>query len=183
MTIAGAVLSGGIGEVSGATVNGNIVTVDLINVSDAQRITVKILSVNDGLGISDIFIPMIVRAGDVNGNGEVTASDKSQVQVYLGQATTAANFRSDTVPSGLINSSDISVVNLHSGTPFDSPPTPGLVDVTYEHDNDGRVTRLSVPNGGYDLTSIYDDIGRLQTISYLAAQCQIMVTFTTRHQM
>src|SRR5262249_10455572 len=54
------------------SVDGNVVTVPLTNVGNAQTIHVRLNSVNNS---GNFVIPMSILIGDVNGNGVVNASD------------------------------------------------------------------------------------------------------------
>jgi Dockerin type I domain len=107
----------GAGTVNGTGGNGTAsVAVNLTGVTNAQRITVTLFSVNNGTSMGDISVPMAVLIGDTNGNGTVNSSDVSQTKLQSGQAVTSSNFREDVNPNGTINSSDVSLVKLRSGT-------------------------------------------------------------------
>jgi hypothetical protein len=54
--------------------------------------------------------------GDTTGNGSVNSTDISQTKLQSGQATTAANFRTDVNANGAINATDVSTVKLKSGS-------------------------------------------------------------------
>jgi hypothetical protein len=97
-------------------VNSNQITVNLTNVSNAQRFNINLIGVNDGTTTRDISVPMAVLIGDTTGNGAVNSSDIAQTQSQSGQAVTANNFREDVTVNGLINSSDIALVQSKSGT-------------------------------------------------------------------
>jgi hypothetical protein len=109
--------TGGTASVVGTpTISGNQVTVNLTNVSNAQRLTVNLVGVSDGINTGNISVPMAVLIGDVNGNGLVNSTDISQSQAQSGQPVTGSNFRADVNANGLINSTDISLVQSKSGT-------------------------------------------------------------------
>jgi hypothetical protein len=109
--------TGGTAWVNGApTVSGNQVTINLTNVSNAQRFNIDLIGVNDGTSTTNISVPMAVLIGDTTGNGAVNSSDISQTQSQSGQTVTSSNFREDVTVNGLINSSDISLVQSKSGT-------------------------------------------------------------------
>jgi hypothetical protein len=115
--------AGGTASVSGTpTINGNQVTVNLTNVSNAQTLTVNLLGVSDGTNSGTVAVPMSVLLGDTSGNGLVNSTDISQTQAQSGQAVTLSNFRTDVNSNGLINSTDISTVQSKSGTGLTSPP-------------------------------------------------------------
>jgi CSLREA domain-containing protein len=108
--------TGGVANGGMVSVSGSVVTVPLTNVTNAQRITVKLTSVTDGINIGDVVIPMGILIGDTTGNGSVNASDVSQTKLQSGKAVTSSNFRNDITLNGSINATDISSVKLKSGT-------------------------------------------------------------------
>lgn len=109
--------TGGTASVVGTPiVNNNQVTVNLTNVSNAQRFNINLIGVNDATTTRDISVPMAVLIGDTTGNGAVNSSDIAQTQSQSGQAVTANNFRENVTVNGLINSSDIALVQSKSGT-------------------------------------------------------------------
>jgi hypothetical protein len=97
-------------------VAGNVVTVNLTGVTNAQTIIVTLSGVNDGVNMGDVVVPMSVLQGDTSGNGTVSGTDVSETKLQSGQAVTASNFREDVVVSGGINGSDVAAVKLKSGT-------------------------------------------------------------------
>lgn len=92
------------------------ITLNLTNVSNAQRLTINLVGVNDGTSTRDTSVPMAVLIGDITGNGVVNSSDIAQTQSQSGIPVTASNFRQDVTVNGLINSSDIATVQSKSGT-------------------------------------------------------------------
>jgi hypothetical protein len=109
--------AGGTASVSGTpSVSGNTVTINLTNISNAQRFTINLIGVNDGTGTNNISVPMAVLIGDTTGNGAVNSSDIAQTKSQSGQVVTSSNFREDVTVNGLINSSDIATVQSKSGT-------------------------------------------------------------------
>ena len=94
-------------------VSGNVVTVPLTNVGNAQTIGIALNGVN---GSSNFVIPMSILIGDVNGNSAVNASDVSQTKAQIGQSVSQANFRADVNANGIINASDLSMAKSLSGT-------------------------------------------------------------------
>jgi hypothetical protein len=109
--------TGGTASVVGTPiVSSNQVTINLTNVSNAQRLTINLSGVNDGTNTGNISVPMAVLIGDTTGNGLVNSSDISQTQSQSGQPVTSSNFREDVTVNGLINSSDIALVQSKSGT-------------------------------------------------------------------
>ena len=106
----------GTGSVTNFTVVGNIATVNLTGVTNAQTITVTLAGVSDGTNASDVEAAMSVLIGDTTANGAVNSSDIAQTQSQAGQAVTATNAREDVTVNGAINSSDIALVQSQSGT-------------------------------------------------------------------
>ena len=109
--------SNGTASIKGApVVNGRTVTVNLTNVSNAQKITINLIGVNDGVNTENISIPMGVLVGDVTGNQVVNSTDINDVKSHTGETVSASNFRRDLAASGLINSTDLSMVKSAVGT-------------------------------------------------------------------
>ncbi len=94
----------------------NEVTVNLSGVTNAQRITVTLLNVNDSKNTNNVAVRMGILTGDTTGNGTVSASDVSLTKLKSGQAVDSSNFRKDVNVDGSINASDVSSVKLKSGT-------------------------------------------------------------------
>jgi hypothetical protein len=114
----GCVGSGGVctGNVS---VSGNVVTVPLTNIANAQNISVRINGVNSAgsdAPAANFDIPMGVLAGDTNANRTVNAADVAQTKGRLGQTVDGTNFRSDVNANGAINAADTAIIKQHSGT-------------------------------------------------------------------
>ena len=108
----GIIGSGGVSNGGAVVTSGNVVTIPLTNVADAQTLQVTLNDVN---GTSNVTIPMSVLAGDTTANGSVTASDISQTKLQAGQPVTGTNFRTDLNASGTINATDIGIVKANSG--------------------------------------------------------------------
>src|SRR5438132_6120253 len=68
----GTIGSGGVSDGGMVITSGNVVTIPLTNVANAQTINVTLNNVN---GSTNVTIPMRVLIADVNGNGAVNASD------------------------------------------------------------------------------------------------------------
>jgi hypothetical protein len=109
----GTIGTGGVSNGGMVTIAGNVVTVALTNVANAQTINITLNNVN---GSTNLVIPMSILVGDLNGNGAVNASDISLVKDRLGQPIDATNFRSDVNANGAINASDVSFVKASVGT-------------------------------------------------------------------
>jgi Dockerin type I domain len=111
--------SGGTASVSGTpTVSANEVTINLTNVSNAQRFNINLLGVNDGTTTRDISVPMAVLIGDTNADAFTDAIDVSQTKSQSGNAVTNAppNFREDVNADGFIDAVDTALVKSKSGT-------------------------------------------------------------------
>ena len=115
VTVASTSVTTGTGSVSGFTVNGGQVTVNLTGVTNAQAIILTLFGVNDGTTTSNVTVPMGVLLGDTNGDRFVNSGDTTQTRGRSGQTTDATNFRSDVNTDGLVNSGDTTVVRARSG--------------------------------------------------------------------
>lgn len=104
------------GSVGGINVNGSVVTIDLVNVANAQTLTVDLLGVTDGTNTGNVAIPLSVLLGDTTANGDVNASDIGEAKANSGLTTNASNFRTDVTANGVINSSDIGLIKANSGS-------------------------------------------------------------------
>jgi hypothetical protein len=117
VTFSGASVSGGAGLVTSSGGSGtNTATVDVSGVTNGQRITISLLSVNNGTATNDVSVPMSLLIGDTNASGAINASDVSQTKSRLGQAVNAANFRSDVNTNGSISAADIAQIKANIGT-------------------------------------------------------------------
>jgi uncharacterized repeat protein (TIGR02543 family) len=112
-----AAVNTGTGTVSSDSGSGtNQVTVNLTGVTNAQRVTIALFGVNDGVNGGDVGVRMGVLLGDVSNEGSVNSTDASQVKLEVGNPVGASNFRNDVTVSGDINATDVSVTKLKSGT-------------------------------------------------------------------
>ena len=118
VTFNNAAVTAGMGTIKNTSGSGTTaVTVDLANVTNAQRITVTLSSVTDCSGVTgNVSVQMGVLVGDTNGDGFVNAGDAVQTRNRSGQATDATNFRSDLSTDGFVNSGDATIVRARSGT-------------------------------------------------------------------
>jgi len=115
VTVTSASVTTGTGSVSGFSVSGGQVTINLTGVANAQTIILTLFGVSDGMNTSNVNIPMGVLLGDTTGNGDVNASDVIQTKTRSGQPLSVANLRSDVNGNGSINASDVTLVKTHSG--------------------------------------------------------------------
>jgi predicted outer membrane repeat protein len=116
VTVTGAGVTKGMGNVSSVGINGSQVIVNLTGVANAQNIFTTLFDVSDGTNSNDITIPVGLLLGDTTGNGTVNSSDISQTKGQSGTVASSGNFRTDVTVNGSINSSDISTVKSKSGT-------------------------------------------------------------------
>ena len=116
VTVESASVTSGTGSVSSFSVSGSQVTVNLTGVTNAQRITVTLMNVNDGTHMGDVPVSMGVLVGDVNGNAVVNASDVSLTKSQVGQAVSGSNFREDVNANGTISATDVALVKSDVGT-------------------------------------------------------------------
>ena len=104
--------SAGTGNVSGVSVSGNDLIVNLSGVSNQQVLTLA----TSGGSVTPVTVPIGFLLGDTNGDRSVSASDVSQTSGQVGVPVSGANFRTDTNVSGSINSSDVTQVSGQLGT-------------------------------------------------------------------
>ncbi len=112
-------VTGGSGTVSGTPVmSGNIMTVNLTGVTNAQTTTIMLHNMKDVANqlLPDTAVKMSTLIGDTSGNGLVTSTDVSQTKLQSGHAITSANFRTDINANGTISGTDVSVAKLNVGS-------------------------------------------------------------------
>jgi hypothetical protein len=97
------------------TVSNTQVTINLTNVSNAQRLTINLLNVSGGGNSGNVSIPMGVLLGDVNGNGVVSNGDVSLVQSQVAQQVALSNFREDVNANGTLSNGDVSITQTQVG--------------------------------------------------------------------
>lgn len=119
-SVASASVSSGTGDVhdSGIGVDPHQYIVNLVNVTNAQTITVTLNFVQDSVGnVSNaVNATMSVLVGDTTANGSVGRGDVRQVQGQLGQPVTPADFRNDVNHDGFIDGNDVNTVKKQKGT-------------------------------------------------------------------
>src|SRR4029077_14145154 len=99
------------------SVSGNIVTVPLTNIADAQVIDVQINGVTGARNqpAVNVNIPMGFLIADVNGNRTVNSSDVALTKSQVGQLVSNGNFREDVTASGTITATDVAIVKSDVG--------------------------------------------------------------------
>ena len=92
-------------------------TVNLVGVTDVQRITITLTNVTDEFSqvLPPTSVNMNVLIGDANGNKSVNAADVALVKSQVNQAVTGSNFRDDVNGDGLISSGDVTLTKSHLG--------------------------------------------------------------------
>jgi hypothetical protein len=115
VTVGSVSVVSGAGSVSGFSVSGSQVTLNLTGVSNVQRITLKLFNVNDGTSMGNVFLSMGVLIGDVNGNSIVNASDVVVTKSQEGQPVSASNFREDVSANGTIDLEDVAQIKGNLG--------------------------------------------------------------------
>jgi hypothetical protein len=109
--------AGGTGSVSGpAVINGNQVTVNLSNVSNAQTLTINLVGVSDGTHSANVSVPMGVLLGDVTANKVVSNTDVASIKTQVAAPVAASNFRNDVNANGIISNTDVSTTKAQVGT-------------------------------------------------------------------
>jgi PKD repeat protein len=126
VSVSGAGMASGFGSVSTSAIGPglNQYTVNLINVSDQQYVSVALLSAKDQTGaIGDIVGPQMgVLIGDVDANGRVDGNDVSGVQSDTRQSANGTNYRFDVNADGRIDGNDVSITQGSTRTGLPSPP-------------------------------------------------------------
>ena len=115
VTVTSASVTSGTGSVSGFTITGSQVTVNLASVTTAQRMSVTLSGVSDATTTNDVVIPMAILIGDVTGEGVVDISDLTQARSAIGQPVTIVNFRDDVSPDGQLNKKDSNSIRANLG--------------------------------------------------------------------
>jgi hypothetical protein len=116
VSVQNASVTAGTGNVANFTAVGNVVTVNLTGVTNAQTITVTLVGVSDGANTSDVEAAMSVLVGDTNADSFVDSVDTSQTKSQSGNAVTVSNYREDVNADGFIDAVDVSLVKSKSGS-------------------------------------------------------------------
>jgi hypothetical protein len=121
VTLTGATVSStnGLATADPPTGSGStVITVNLHNVADAQRLTITLTNVSDGMGNGPgpVAIPMGVLLGDTNADTNVDGTDVSQTKSQSGNsAASGTAFREDVNLDGFVDGTDVSFVKSRSG--------------------------------------------------------------------
>lgn len=113
VTFTSAAVTSGAGNVGRSSGSGTTTaTVNLTDVTNAQRITVRLISVNN---LGDVSAPMGILIGDSGGDRLVNSGDATQTRGRSGQTVDATTFRSDFNVDGMINGGDVIIARTRSG--------------------------------------------------------------------
>ena len=108
------------GSVASSSNVGNVVTVNLTGVPNAQVTTITLVGASAGGASADVSVPLKVLIADTNGDRFVDSADISQTKSQSGQPVSGEegsdNFREDINADGFLDSADISAVKSKSGT-------------------------------------------------------------------
>jgi hypothetical protein len=116
VSVSGASVTSGTGNVSNFNVAGNQVTVNLTGVTNQQTVSVTLSGVSDGINTRNVQVAMGVLVGDANASGLVDSGDVFLVRQQTSQTTTSSNFREDLNASGLIDSGDVFLTRQQTGS-------------------------------------------------------------------
>ncbi len=113
-------VTSGVGSVSGRTISGNTMSVELTGVADHQQVTVTTSGVTDTFGqaFADTGVNAVFLMGDTSGNSTVNASDVSQTKASVGAVVDGTNFRQDVNANGMVNATDVGAVKSTVGTSY-----------------------------------------------------------------
>jgi hypothetical protein len=103
-------------------ISGNHITINLTNVSNAQRLLINLLGISDGAVSNDFSVPMGILTGDVNGNRLVEGNDVSAVQSRTRQRVDSSTFVYDVNANGSIEGNDVSITQTHTRTSIAAEP-------------------------------------------------------------
>ena len=97
------------------SISGNVVTVNLAAVADAQVLSVALINVIKRRNVGTVNIPVGILLGDVNADRFVNSGDAVVTRGLSGATTSATNFRNDVNEDGTINSGDSIIVRGRAG--------------------------------------------------------------------
>jgi hypothetical protein len=108
-----------VGTVSGLSLAGSELTIDLIDVPDPSCLKVHVsglCTIGGSTPMTSETLSLIILGGDVNGSGGVTIADMSRTKKSITAVTDAYNFHIDVNCSGGITISDLSNVKAKNQT-------------------------------------------------------------------
>jgi hypothetical protein len=106
----------GLATADAPIVAGKTVTVNLHNVTNAQRLGVTLTNVRHGTDVGDAGVAMGVLLGDVNFNGTVSNGDVASIQAQVGATVGQTNFRNDVNANGTLSNGDVATTQTKVGT-------------------------------------------------------------------
>src|SRR5258706_9786842 len=123
--------SSSLGTATVGSFAGNLMTVQLANLADAQTITLTLSNVtNAGAEVlPSAAVTFRTLQGDVNASGSVTGADVNIVKAQVGATVDGSNFRCDVNGNGSITGADTAVVksrigaSVTGGKTANTPPT------------------------------------------------------------
>jgi uncharacterized protein (TIGR02597 family) len=95
--------------------NTSTVTVNLTGVTNAQKVAITLVGVNDGTNTNDVAVEFGALFGDVNGDGFVLSGDYTAVRQKSGAALDGTTFKFDLNSDGFILSGDYTAARQQSG--------------------------------------------------------------------
>jgi hypothetical protein len=112
-----AAVTSGSGSVSDASGNGTTqISVNLTGVTNAQKITLTLFGVNDGMKNGNVVVQMGVLVGDINNNRVVSNTDVASVKAQVAAPVTSSNFRNDVDANGTLSNTDVAATKAQVGT-------------------------------------------------------------------
>jgi hypothetical protein len=108
----------GTGNVTGSPIFANkTMTINLIGVTDEQKLTVTLSNVTDSVGqvLANTPVSVNMLIGDTNGDKRVNVGDTNGTRSKSGQTTGPSNFRNDVNLDGRVNVGDTNAVRARSG--------------------------------------------------------------------
>ncbi len=152
----------GTGSVSGSPgISGNVMTVNLIGLSDAQELTLTLANITTAGGgnLPSAVVKVRFIEGDSNGNGLVSAGDTGLIKSQVGQPVSGFNFRSDINQNGSITAADVNIAKLKVGKAV--PPgsatnfPPSVSDIADQVTSTGTATvAIAVGDPDMDANSV-----------------------------
>jgi subtilisin family serine protease len=118
VTAGDATVSSGNASMSGSSFSGNSMTINLANAVNGQVVVVNLNNVTDGAGgtLPTTTLRIGTLVGDSTGDGNVNTGDALQTRNRAGESLSSTNFRSDINVDGFINSADTLIVRSRSGS-------------------------------------------------------------------
>ena len=118
VSVGAASVTTGTGSVRNLSVAGNLVTVDLTGVANAQTIVLTLADVSDRTNTSNVQATMSVLIGDVDASGRVDGTDVSLIrqQNFHPLTQDPPTFREDINASGRIDGTDVSIARQQNFT-------------------------------------------------------------------